>query len=204
MGTVTKETRRELLTRAKVYCGCPGVAEASYLYQFGVLVEQGLLPEHTLLEVGAGYLGIGKMLIDYLEDGNYWAIEPNDWLTKASGVKRSRYHLWAFDDFKLSRTGHRFDFVLAHSIFTHADRLQIRTIVAEALAVLVPGGLLVASFYDQDCGDSEHVGWMYPNGVAYTAEFIVGLAKEAGFVDIRTVTDPRHPVKHTWLFGRVK
>jgi len=174
-----------------------------------VLLESGLLPGHILLDIGAGCLGPGKLVLEYLDKRDYWAIEPNDWLIEVAGVARSRYHLYAFDDFRLSRIRKKFDYVLAHSIFTHADRSQIRTILKETRKVLIcnmegrANGFLAASFYDQRHGDSEHEGWCYPAGVAYTAEFIVGLARDVGWEHLRVHRDERHPAKHTWLFGRM-
>jgi cyclopropane fatty-acyl-phospholipid synthase-like methyltransferase len=187
--------------KAQAYVGWPHLFDATNEHQFQVLIEQGLKPEHFLLDVGAGCLGVGLMLINYLEKKHYWAVEPNRWLIDASGASRRSFRCFGFKDFKLSRIEQKFDVVLAHSIFTHADRDQIKTILDEAYAVLNEGGLLAATFYDQGFGDSEHKGWMYPAGVAYTQDFICNLAIRADF-SVETVPDKRHPAHHTWLFGR--
>lgn len=192
----------DAMKKAINFVGWPHLYKATNKHQFDVTIEQGLEPDHVLLDVGAGCLGAGQQFIVYLEDGNYWAVEPNEWLIKASGIKRSTFHLYTFDDFKLSRIKKKFDFILAHSMFTHADRTQIRTILAEARKVLKKKGVFAASFYDQRLGDSEHEGWLHPAGVSYTSEFIQQLAIDAGFVTEIKV-DSRHPAGHTWLFGRL-
>lgn len=191
-----------LLEKARNFVGWPDYYKEVRDHQFEVLMEQGLRPEHVLLEVGAGCLDLGRKLIEYLDPLNYSALEPNEWLVIASRVSRKDFHFYGFDDFVLTRARAIQDFIFAHSILTHADRAQIRTLLSEAVKVLVPNGVLIASFYDQGCGDSDHVGWMYPNGCVYTAEFIEKLAKEAGFHLAQTESDPRHPFKHSWLFAR--
>jgi cyclopropane fatty-acyl-phospholipid synthase-like methyltransferase len=190
------------MKKAVRYVGWPHLYEASNQHQFDVAIEQGLEPEHTLLDVGAGCLGAGRLFIKYLDEGNYWAIEPNEWLIRAADVRRSLFRYYTFDDFKLTRLKKKFDFILAHSMFTHADRAMIRTILAQARLSLKKMGVFAASFYDQRHGNSEHEGWMFPAGVSYTSEFIQQLAIDAGFVTEIKV-DPRHPAGHTWLFGRL-
>jgi len=190
------------LVKAKNYVGMPQVWEQSTRHQIDTLMESGLEPRHTLLEVGAGIFSVGKQLIDYLEPGHYWAVEPNKWLVSVSKIDRKTLHLYTFSDFRLSRTKHTFDYVFAHSILTHADQGMVRTLLAEASKVLNPGGRLIASFYDPNCGDSTHEGWLHPAGCSYTAGFINKLAEEAGFVQVKNKADPRHPILHTWLFAR--
>lgn len=187
--------------RAIVFVGMPALAHLTDPHVFEFVVEQGLKPEHALLDVGAGCLGPGRLFINYLDEGNYWAVEPNDWLIKESGVPRSLFHLYTFDDFKLARIKYSwFDFVLAHSIFTHADQAQVRTILQEAYIVLECGGKLVASFYKHG-NDSEHEGWLWPIGCAYTVKFIEEQARRVGF-EAQIIDDKRHPINHTWLVAR--
>lgn len=187
-------------TKARAYVGWPHLFDATNQHQYDVLLERGLKPEHELLDVGAGCLGVGRALIDYLEPWHYWAVEPQSWLIRSSNVPRNAYHLYQFDDWKLSCIGHEFDYVLVHSIFTHADRATICLILSEAHQVLAEDGLLCASFHD--CGgDSVHEGWSYPAGVSYTGKFIMERANEAEFIS-GVVVDKRHPAGHSWLFGR--
>lgn len=189
---------------AKEAVGWPHLFDATNDHQFEVLLEKGLRPQHTVLDVGAGCLGVGVKLIEYLNPMNYTALEPDEWFVstfEAFGIVLESFNFYQFGDFKLSRIKRKFNYVLAHSIFVHADRSQIRFILSETRKVLRVGGQLLASFYDQRHGDSEHEGWMYPNGVAYTYEFIERLANEAGFANVETIQDKRHPASHTWLFA---
>jgi hypothetical protein len=49
--------------------------------QFALLYALGLRQHHRLLDVGCGSLRAGRMLIAYLEPGNYAGIEPNTGLS---------------------------------------------------------------------------------------------------------------------------
>jgi SAM-dependent methyltransferase len=183
--------------KAKSYVGWLHLYERTNDHQFKILKSEGLREYHRLLDVGAGCLGIGKMLIEYLKPGEYYAIEPNLWLIQESGVDKSKFNHYSFDDFKLTRIRKKFDFILAHSIFTHADRAQIKVILKEAKKSLKKGGKFLASFYDQGNGDSEHKGWLYPAGVAYTSKLIKEFAEDAGF-EVKILV-PNHPAGHKWL-----
>lgn len=196
----TNTTNTANIAKARAYVGNNYPAWGSH--QFTTLHSRGLLPHHTLLDVGAGCLSAGKIFIEYLHPGNYWAVEPTDWLIESSGVPLSSYHLYRFSDWKLTQIDHQFDYILAHSIFPHADRSTIQLILSEALGALAPGGTFCASFYDPRCGDSDHTGWHYPGGVSYASESIDREAKKAGFVDVEIALKNSHPADHSWLFGR--
>lgn len=190
-----------LLDKAIEYVGWPHLYEATNQHQFDVLMEQGLKSRHDLLDVGCGCLGVGSMLIEYLDEMNYWGVDPEAWLIQASGIDKRLFHFHAFSDFKITRLKKKFNFILAHSIFTHADRAMIQTLLAEAKASLKKRGVFLASFYDQRFGDSDHVGWLHPAGVSYMAESIQREAEKAGF-KAEIIKDPRHPANHTWLVAR--
>ncbi|HTR18374.1 MAG TPA: hypothetical protein VMH91_00090, partial [Candidatus Paceibacterota bacterium] len=40
-------------------------------FQLERLIAHGIKPQHTLLDIGCGYLRGGQYIIDYLEEGNY-------------------------------------------------------------------------------------------------------------------------------------
>ena len=42
------------------------------------LVDQGLMPEHRLLDVGCGALRAGIHLVEYLDPGHYYGIDINE------------------------------------------------------------------------------------------------------------------------------
>lgn len=174
---------------------------------FAVLKDLGLKVESTLLDVGCGSLCSGRHFLAYLEAGNYYAVEPNTWLLEEMVEKElgenwpgwKEMHLYSFDDFKLSRIGRTFDFVLAHSIFTHATQAQVKTIMDEARQVMHADSVFAATYYYASA-DSDRPEWSWPGGVSYTDEFIVRTAAECRLRIERLAT--KHPVGHTWAVMR--
>ena len=77
--------------------------------QFTLLITLGLRDHHRLLDFGCGSLRAGRLLIAYLQRGNYHGLEPNAWLVEDAierqvgrdqvAIKQPRFH--AYDDFHL-------------------------------------------------------------------------------------------------------
>ena len=94
--------------------------------QFALLYALGLRQHHRLLDVGCGSLRAGRMLITYLEPGNYFGAEPNTWLINEAvknqvggdmlDIKRPTFR--ATNRFEWSGLG-QFDFVLVHGVATN-------------------------------------------------------------------------------------
>src|SRR5919106_5797598 len=95
--------------------------------QFNVLTCLGLREDHLLLDIGCGSLRAGRLFIPYLLPGRYFGIEPERWLVEEGlrnelgedilAAKRPTFSTKA--DFGLSAFEQEFDFLLAHSIFSH-------------------------------------------------------------------------------------
>jgi len=47
---------------------------------FNLLTSVGLRQHHRVLDIGCGSLRVGRLLIAYLNQGNYFGVEPNEWL----------------------------------------------------------------------------------------------------------------------------
>ena len=186
--------------------------------QFNLLTALGLREYHKFLDIGCGSLRAGRLFITYLNKGNYCGIEPEKCLVE-DGVnyeigscmvhlKEPRFE-YSYD-FPIASFNEKFDFMVAHSIFTHAPKHQILQCLKNAEANLKPstkdnhGGLLAATFHlgEQDFQGNE---WVYPGkdeiGFAhYTEEFIHRVARESklAYKKINLV----HPHGQTWIiFG---
>ena len=102
--------------------------------QLDYLVEQGLQPEHYLLDVGCGPLRAGVHFIGYLEPGHYAGIDKRgDTLERARKIELPRYGLQDKNPkllvngaFEFTKLGETFDYAIAQSVFTH---LPLNTIV---------------------------------------------------------------------------
>lgn len=166
--------------------------------QIDLLKIFGLRPEHYVLDIGCGSLAGGKHLIPYLEAGHYFAIEPQQWLIDAGikyelGRKNFRLKRPTFsndDQFNLSLFGRQFDFLLMHSIFSHATQAQIRKALSETVKVLRPTGVFATSYVK---GETDYQGdkWVAPGVCEYTPKRMEELVNESGLKMM--ATDWPHP-----------
>jgi SAM-dependent methyltransferase len=126
--------------------------------QYRFLIDNGLRPPHIFLDIGCGSLRAGVHLIRYLGAGNYIGVDINQSLLdagfavelKAMGLqdKIPRENLVSLVDFEFDRLGRRFDFALAHSMFTHLTFNRIRRCLECAASVIRVGGRFFATFFE--------------------------------------------------------
>lgn len=172
--------------------------------QFNLLTVLGLREHHYLLDIGCGSLRAGRLFIPYLQPGHYCGIEPNSWLVDEGirnecGTDQIALKKPEFDtNFEFISTvfNRKFDFILAHSIFTHAGQKQIRKCLLETKKVMKQNTIFVATFME---GEQDYEGdeWVYPKVVTYKLSTIKALVKS---FDLRSqpIHWP-HPNNHTWL-----
>jgi hypothetical protein len=116
--------------------------------QFELLRFFGLAEQHHLLDIGCGSLSGGRFAIRLLAPGHYFGIEPEGWLVE-EGIRHeigrslleSKRPTFSNDaNFNLGLFGRRFDYVIAHSILTHASQAQIRILFNETARVMAERG----------------------------------------------------------------
>ncbi|HTT51425.1 MAG TPA: class I SAM-dependent methyltransferase [Streptosporangiaceae bacterium] len=129
--------------------------------QFDYLVEHGLRPADRVLEIGCGNLRAGRLLIDYLDTGNYYGIDiSGDMLISAQDVlsqarlqdKLPRLALTRDLTFDFLPAGY-FTVVHANSVFTHCPIEIIDECLAHVGRVMAPGGFFDFTFYAHDGRD---------------------------------------------------
>ena len=128
---------------------------------FATSVSQGLMPDHKVLDIGAGSLRIGWWLLQYVKPENYYAIEPVrervDTAAKLLGVDINLYYNddWEFPDVD-------FDFVIARSIWTHASKDMIAKMISEFAENSSPKGRFLTSFLParRDAEDYKGTRWV--------------------------------------------
>ena len=122
--------------------------------QFEFLRQQGLLPQHKLVDIGCGALRCGIPIIRYLDEGNYYGVDINASLIDAgqheleqAGLKSKQPHLLVNDKFELEHFGISFDFAIAQSVFTHLHMNLIVRCLVEVRKILKSGGKFYATFF---------------------------------------------------------
>lgn len=127
--------------------------------QLDFLIEQGLRPEHRLLDVACGSLRAGRHLVDYLEPGNYYGIDHSadliaagyeHELDDAQRHRLPRENLAVNGSFRVADLGRTFDMGLANSLFSHLNLSHVRLCMARVAEALVPGGRFFATFYEME------------------------------------------------------
>ncbi|MCI0639009.1 MAG: class I SAM-dependent methyltransferase [Gemmataceae bacterium] len=187
----------------RFFVGPPEQFDRSAALQFTLLTCLGLREYHTLLDIGCGALRAGRLFIPYLLAGNYYGIEPQEWLVEAgvqdevgSDLVRIKRPTFRYaDDFSLSAFGRQFDYLIAQSIFSHAAAEQIRQCLAEAKKVMLPTSVFAATFRQ---GSTNYTGrdWVYPGCSTYRLEYFTRLVEDAG-LSCRVLTWPQ-PNQQTW------
>ena len=155
-------------------------------------MENGAQPDSHVLEVGCGCLVAGRPILQFLEPDHYVGIEPNSWLIEAvmaglPGTKRliaeKRPVFLQRTDFDASSLGRRFDFVISHSVLSHAAHWQCPQFFKGVQKVLSDSGVAIVSlrFFDKDnnlMGDSLSPNWVYPDVSYFAWESIQKFAAE--------------------------
>lgn len=155
---------------------------------FRYLVEQGLRPDMTVLDIGCGCLRVGVHLVDFLDPGHYFGTDLSEDLLEAGyrhelgslelQHKLPRANLLCDRDFNFDRLDHRapFDVAIAQSVFTHLPLNHIRLCLARLARAMAPGGRFFATLFH--CPDD--AAWDQP------------LVHERGGITTYPARDPYH------------
>jgi SAM-dependent methyltransferase len=106
------------------------------------LLYEGMSPESRVLDVGCGCMRAGYWLIRLLDPGCYCGIEPNqtmldkgrEYLLSPELIRAKRPQFDTNDRFDFSVFDKKFDVVLARSVWTHASKPQIETMLDSFVA----------------------------------------------------------------------
>lgn len=201
-----------------------GTTLSSGRIQFEILRREGLESTSQVLEVGCGALHASLFLIEFLDAGHFVGLDPNEWLRETRLrrrrvrrlVQEKRARFLTREDFDASAAGVLFDYVLAHSVLSHAAHWQLRQFMTNVAKVLAPAGRIVASIRlaeGNDYGstgtpnkdDSRNTEWVYPGVSWFKLSTVRATADEVG-LDVRVVpeytallTSKRPGEYHDWL-----
>lgn len=153
--------------------GATEVFDLAGRHQFILLLENGLLPESKVLDIGCGSLRAGYWLIRFLDPGCYFGIEPSPKRLSAGieyfitpEIKETKQPAFAHnDDFEFSVFEQKFDFFLANSIWTHASGRQIERMLDSFVDNTNDNAAFLTSYFRVSVPDEEYQGDQWSTNV---------------------------------------
>lgn len=161
-----------------------GAWEAVGRMQFTYLVQSGLQPHHTLLEIGCGNLRAGRLFIDYLDVGHYTGIDISPDILAAArrtiddaGLAAKDPRLALVKDNRFTAfADESFDVIHAHSVYSHCPLPVIEECFAHVGRILKADGHFDFTF-DRTEGAEHHV---LHEDFYYRKETLIELAARHG------------------------
>lgn len=168
--------------------------------QFDFLVDQGLRPEHVLVDIACGALRGGVHFIPYLERGHYLGLDKHEELVQRGIREELDERLLAerepefviADDFAFDRFSKRPDFALAQSLFTHLSATDIKLCLRRLRDVAQPGCRFYATFFEADAPAVNPPSSASTLNFAYTRSEMEELGDNTGWASTY-IGDWRHP-----------
>ena len=188
---------------------------------YNFLIEQGLKPDHNLLDLGCGCLRVGIKLIPYLD--KYYGFDSNRTLLDKgleieiplAELEDKLEHIYAytnsnFDLSEFKKCDIEFDYVFAMSLFTHLDSDSIELCLSNLKTVLSSDGKFFATYFEvEDDIDLKEWGNDVTTSSSsdpyhYTFSEIQSIAKKSGFT-VEKIIEFEHPRNQSMLsFKKIK
>jgi hypothetical protein len=186
----------------RAYIGPPNEYDLVSAMSFNLLTTCGLRQNHKLLDIGCGSLRIGRLLIPYLNSGNYVGLEPNRWLIEdglryeiGSSIVELRQPIFIYDTvLGASASELRFDYAIAQSIFSHTAPDLLERWIQDISCCLNESGICFATVLEGE-EECHGTGWIYPECVQYRMDTVAAMARHYGLEF--EVLNWHHP-RQTW------
>jgi SAM-dependent methyltransferase len=201
VASIKRQIRRAFMSRAQrrfELVGPPELWEMKRSFQIDFLRRFGLQPQHYLLDIGCGVLRGGIPIIDYLEVGHYYGVEPR---AKAmaegrkelaeSKLEHKQPHLTVSENLGELPLAREFDFLWAFSVVIHLEDPILEDVIRFAARHLKPDGVFYANV---DTADKEDGQWLEFPGVRRPMRFYAEVLDRngLGFTDVGSLKELRH------------
>ena len=165
MGTLLERANR--LEAEGIFLGGPArLFETAGQKLLIALLSEGLNPSSKVLDIGCGCLRGGYWLIHFLDKGCYFGIEPNIEMLEAGNrillepgladLKEPQFD--HNEDFDFTVFGEKFDSFVARSIWTHAPKQQIQTMLDGFISTANSGGIFLTSYVKPTTFNKDYIG----------------------------------------------
>ena len=154
--------------------------------QFDFLINKGLQPHHTMLDVGCGTLRGGRYFMKYLDTGNYYGIDISPKaiayakkLVQQEGLTEKDPHLLVSEqkDLKFRNfSGETFDYLLAQSVFTHLKPEHIEECFENIGRIMHDSSIFYFTYFQ-----AEEYRQTALKGFRYPFNFFESVAQQNGF-----------------------
>ena len=157
--------------------------------QFAFLKQQGLRPEHVLLDIACGSLRLGVKAIPYMQPGHYLGIEKEQQLLDAGVgqelgealLKSKSPRLLCSADFAFEQFETPVDMAIAQSLFTHLPPPLIGLCLEKLRPWLKPDGSFFATFFEVE-QERDNPSDPHDHGYfAYTREQMERFGSDQGY-----------------------
>jgi SAM-dependent methyltransferase len=164
--------------------GSVALADMKRKFQISFLRSHGLLPHHTLIDLGCGTLRGGIPLIDYLGAGNYCGLDVRERVLEEAkkelserGLAHKRPLLVQAKDADDVLRNRKYDFIWAFSVLIHMSDPVLRDTLAFASRHLKADGVFFANVRT---GASKEGEWQGFPVVTRPLSFYAAMAEEHG------------------------
>ena len=153
------------------------------------LKDEGLQPEHQLLDYGCGILRGGLQFVPYLNEGNYVGVDISEvrlaqgqGLMREAGIADDRYTLHLVRDCSLAELGDRkFDYVWAHAVLMHMPEDDISKFLSSLRHHLAPGAVFYFTYFPSEKLGKSKVSRIQVRDFYYPTDYLKELFGRLGY-----------------------